>query len=274
MLAQHIYRCLGLPFLSHDATHAVYVTDTTGHIHFWNQGAADLFGWSELTVIGQDGWNESFLFSPEDQARGECEKERVRAMEEGLVTGEHRYLRRNGSRFLGRCTVLPLYGEPPVQGTEETVRWFLRIVQDVTASERQRQLLVAALDNQQRVTDVLQSSQLPELPDSHRVGIPLAVLYHPIRPEERVGGDFYDAFPLEDGSIALFVGDASGKGLAASARATEVRYSLRAFLREDPSPASAVTRVNTVLCRCSDLEDRDRHVFTTLTLVVISPDRR
>ena len=37
-----------------------------------------------------------------------------------------------------------------------------------------------------------------------------------------VGGDFYDAFPLEKGRVALVVGDASGKGLQAATRTAEV----------------------------------------------------
>jgi serine phosphatase RsbU (regulator of sigma subunit) len=111
-------------------------------------------------------------------------------------------------------------------------------------------------------------------------GVRLAcVVISPTHAEERVGGDFYDALRLSDGGIAIFVGDASGKGIRASSRATEVRYSLRAFLREDPDPARAVTRVNNILCQNLLLEQKvpfvsESMLFTTLTLAVIYPERR
>jgi hypothetical protein len=54
------------------------------------------------------------------------------------------------------------------------------------------------------------------------------------------GGDFYDAFQLPDGRVAVMVGDASGHGREAIARAASVRYSLRAYLDAGLEPNAAL----------------------------------
>ena len=75
--------------------------------------------------------------------------------------------------------------------------------------------------------------------------------------EANVGGDFYDAFRLPDGRIALVVGDVSGKGLAAAVRTAEVRYALRALLSSQPaaSPAQTLGLLNAYLCQAHTDDD-------------------
>ena len=48
-------------------------------------------------------------------------------------------------------------------------------------------------------------------------------------------------FALNGEQVALVVGDVSGKGLLAASRTAEVKYALRAFLREHASPAGRWT---------------------------------
>jgi phosphoserine phosphatase RsbU/P len=47
------------------------------------------------------------------------------------------------------------------------------------------------------------------------------------RQAQEIGGDCYDFMPLSDGSLALAMGDASGKGLAAALMISNVQSSLR-----------------------------------------------
>ena len=62
------------------------------------------------------------------------------------------------------------------------------------------------------------------------------------RPSGRaeVGGDFYDAFPLDDGRYVVFIGDVMGRGVAAAAAMAEVRAATRAFASVDPSPRAVL----------------------------------
>ena len=88
---------------------------------------------------------------------------------------------------------------------------------------------------------------------------------------EEFGGDFFDAFALPSGSVALVVGDVEGHGLQAAMRIGEIKYSLRAFLREDSDPAFALSRLNELVCASHRLDEQVEQVHTVLSVVVISP---
>jgi PAS domain-containing protein len=42
-------------FLSKSTRLGIYVSDTEGHILFWNHGATELFGWKEDDVLSKFG---------------------------------------------------------------------------------------------------------------------------------------------------------------------------------------------------------------------------
>jgi len=73
----------------------------------------------------------------------------------------------------------------------------------------------------------IQSVMLPaELLHAGRVSIS-----HAFQPMAEVGGDFLDYFELTDGSVGLYVGDVSGKGLPAAMYAALAVGTLRVFTR-------------------------------------------
>ncbi|MFK0125772.1 PP2C family protein-serine/threonine phosphatase [Streptomyces nigra] len=95
---------------------------------------------------------------------------------------------------------------------------------------------------------VLQQSLLPDiLPDVP--GAQTAAHYHTASPD-RLGGDFYDVFPLDSKRgerFGFFLGDVCGKGPQAAALTSLTRYTLRAAALHDPDPVSALTTLNKVL---------------------------
>ena len=60
----------------------------------------------------------------------------------------------------------------------------------------------------------------------------------------RVGGDWYDAFLLRDGRLAVLIGDVAGHGLAAAGTMAQLRNVLRARLFVGDHPAEALTQLN------------------------------
>ena len=95
-----------------------------------------------------------------------------------------------------------------------------------------------------RIAETLQSVILGNIPDEMN-GIELGCKYAPALDEAHVGGDFYDAFTLPGGKLALVVADVSGKGLAAAVHTAMCKYMLRGFAHHLPdSPARVLELLN------------------------------
>jgi serine phosphatase RsbU (regulator of sigma subunit)/anti-sigma regulatory factor (Ser/Thr protein kinase) len=65
-------------------------------------------------------------------------------------------------------------------------------------------------------------SRLPSIP-----GIRFQAIYQAAKAEALVGGDWYDAFRLDDGRIVLSIGDVMGSGLSAAVTMGAVRQAMR-----------------------------------------------
>lgn len=67
--------------------------------------------------------------------------------------------------------------------------------------------------------------RLPSVPD-----LRFDVLYEPADAALLVGGDWYDAFELRDGSIGVSIGDVSGHGIDSAAQMSSIRNAIRMAL--------------------------------------------
>ncbi|MGW0550649.1 PP2C family protein-serine/threonine phosphatase [Streptomyces altiplanensis] len=113
------------------------------------------------------------------------------------------------------------------------------------AAEEARQQAEADRARLQDALAVLQQSLLPAiLPPVP--GMEAAAHYHTASPD-RLGGDFYDVFPIDGKRFAFFLGDVCGKGPQAAAVTSLTRYTLRAAALHDPDPVSALSTLNKVL---------------------------
>jgi len=77
-------------------------------------------------------------------------------------------------------------------------------------------------------------------------GYELAWIYEVSEADAEVGGDFYDIFELGH-SVALVVGDISGKGLEAAAQTAMAKYMLRAYALRNNRPESVLYHLNNAL---------------------------
>ncbi|MEU2157149.1 SpoIIE family protein phosphatase [Streptomyces sp. NPDC019396] len=102
--------------------------------------------------------------------------------------------------------------------------------------------------DRQRLADALAVLQQSLLPDSLPTlpGLETAVYYHTASPD-RLGGDFYDLFHLDEGRWAFFLGDVCGKGPQAAALTSLTRYTLRAAAHHNPDPVTTLRTLNTAL---------------------------
>ena len=117
------------------------------------------------------------------------------------------------------------------------------------------------------VAELLQRAVLPEqLPTS--TALDLSARYLPAGPGVEVGGDWYDAFVHDDGSIGLVIGDVAGHDIQAASSMAQLRNALRAYALEGAPPAVVLNQLNRLLCRSAD------PLFASVIFAVMSADRR
>ncbi|MEU6284413.1 GAF domain-containing SpoIIE family protein phosphatase [Streptomyces sp. NPDC047028] len=106
---------------------------------------------------------------------------------------------------------------------------------------------------QQHTAEQLQLSLLPDL--SGLPHLQLAARYVAARERAEVGGDWYDAFPLPDGSAILAIGDVVGHDLAAAVRMGQLRNMLRALAYDSgDDPAGVMSRLDGVMQGLTSIE--------------------
>jgi serine phosphatase RsbU (regulator of sigma subunit)/anti-sigma regulatory factor (Ser/Thr protein kinase) len=103
-------------------------------------------------------------------------------------------------------------------------------------------IFVGLYERERVVAETLQRAMLPDsLPSLF--GVELCARYVPAEGGQ-VGGDWYDAFMLTDGRVAIAVGDVVGRGLRAAAVMSRLRNSLRAFAFEGHEPTRTLELLN------------------------------
>lgn len=89
----------------------------------WNRGAELLLGYSSEEMLGQPG---ALLFTAEDIARDEPEKEMSTALRDGRAEDERWHVRKDGSRFWGSGVVTPL------RNASGELRGYVKVMRDRT----------------------------------------------------------------------------------------------------------------------------------------------
>jgi serine phosphatase RsbU (regulator of sigma subunit) len=93
---------------------------------------------------------------------------------------------------------------------------------------------------QRNVAETMQRRLLAPLPQVGRLR--MAARYLPAQTAMEVGGDWYDAFLLSDGVLAVVIGDVVGHDLEAASHMAEVRNMLRAIAWDHEEPPSLIMR--------------------------------
>ncbi|MFE7168954.1 SpoIIE family protein phosphatase [Streptomyces sp. NPDC057616] len=91
---------------------------------------------------------------------------------------------------------------------------------------------------QRAVAEAMQLNLLAPLPQPGRLR--LAARYQPAPVGSQVGGDWYDAFELKDGALALVIGDVVGHDLTAAAGMAQLHGILRSLAWDHTEPPGAV----------------------------------
>jgi serine phosphatase RsbU (regulator of sigma subunit) len=108
-----------------------------------------------------------------------------------------------------------------------------------------------------------------ELLPRRSVKLPFAELRAVSIPAREVGGDFFNYFPLPDGSVALLMGDVSGKGMPAALLMANVQATLRARLPLEPDLACLADSLDREMEASTPPES-----FLTLFVAIVEPGAR
>jgi serine phosphatase RsbU (regulator of sigma subunit) len=137
------------------------------------------------------------------------------------------------SRTVG---VLTLYQDPGRVMSEADVRTAAEVAaQAGRAVER-----VHRHNQQAQLAEALQRSLLTSPPVLS--GVEVAVRYGPAAEAARVGGDWYDAFPLRDGTPVIVIGDVTGHDTAAAVAMGQLRGLLRGVAHAGAGSPAEVLR--------------------------------
>src|SRR5262249_27387427 len=98
---------------------------------------------------------------------------------------------------------------------------------------------------QKEFADTMQRSLLPHT-RPQLSGFKLGEVYESSARVD-VGGDIYDFMALEDGRLAVVLGDVTGHGVEATADMAMAKFVFRSLAREHPEPADFLAAANDVV---------------------------
>jgi DNA-binding response OmpR family regulator len=151
----------------------------------------------------------------------------------------------------------------PTANLTETLQGLVERVAQLTSVAADNLL---ALEREHQTAMLLQRSLLPAvLPQP--AGLSIAARYRASQRHAEVGGDFFDAFTIDDDCL-LVIGDVQGHSLEAAVVMAELRYSLRAYAYDGYAPADVLDRVDALL------ERNDAELIATACIARVAADRR
>ncbi|MCL5103686.1 MAG: SpoIIE family protein phosphatase [Armatimonadetes bacterium] len=157
-----------------------------------------------------------------------------------------------GERSFVQGSAAPIYDE------KGSILGAVGELEDITFLKNVQETLEKALAKECYLYEILQKSLIPDIPD-YKDGLMIGSAYSSAFAEDYMGGDFFDLFSLKPGQVSIVIGDVSGKGVRAAVLTALVKYTLRAYAYEDPSPRRLIEKLNDVVASETANDD-----FTTL----------
>lgn len=109
--------------------------------------------------------------------------------------------------------------------------------------QRARRAAEAAEREVRSIAEALQRSLLQRADLATEV-VAVATRYRPAVDALEVGGDWHDAFPVDDRTIGVSVGDVVGKGIDAACAMGQLRSALRALGRTGAGPSTVLGQID------------------------------
>jgi phosphoserine phosphatase RsbU/P len=126
----------------------------------------------------------------------------------------------------------------PTPELEEFTAAFRRFADQILHKRQQQDEMASAAEIQRSLLPDIAALQIPNGVDLHAA----------MRPARHVGGDFYDAFMLDDNRLLVTAGDVCGKGMPASLFMAVAVTVGRVVARQEQDLQTMVRLANSILC--------------------------
>ena len=244
-----------------NAIEGIIRTDENGRILQTNPALAHLVGYSSPEELMDSLDNASQLLVDPNQG---AELQEIVKTKGFVVNFTAQMRRKDGGLFWASVNV------KVVVDPAGKIKWYQGFLIDISDRKHMQDRLAAAAAKNKRIAVILQQSMLLASSPASYSRIEAEALYRAALTEARVGGDFFDLFALNSESVALIIGDASGKGLAAAARTMEVKHALRAFLYEHRAPEVALAKLNQFLYETHQFDKGSDGWFIVVAVAVLN----
>lgn len=212
--------------------YAMFLLDPQNKITYWSSGAEKVFGWSAAEATGKAG---ALVFTPEDRAKGEVEKELGTAAEKGFAPDRRWLQRKDGSRLWVDGVMRR------IDNGGGTVRGFAKICRDATdLYNAARELRYAHDDLEHRVHD--RTKELQAMNET---------LEDEMMWRQRLEREILEVTERERASISQDLHDSLCQELTATAFLLKSRA--RSLGRTDPEAGEALTEAAEMVNRNAGL---------------------
>ena len=187
--------------------YAMFLLDPENVITFWSAGAEKVFGWSAEEAVGRKG---ALIFTPQDRAKGEVEKEILTALEKGRALDQRWHMRKNGTRLWVDGVMRRL------DRADGTLRGFAKIARDASDQRDAEEALLHARDEMEqrvveRTRELMAMNTELEQTMAQRQQLERELLEISEREKRRVGEDLHDMVCQELTATALFLQSSAKK---------------------------------------------------------------
>jgi serine phosphatase RsbU (regulator of sigma subunit) len=161
---------------------------------------------------------------------------------------------------LAMVSLISLDPERPIE--PDTIEMALSIVGQAALAIDNARLY----EQQKAFADTMQQSLLPDY-EPEIEGLDVGAAYAASARVE-IGGDLYDFMVLDDGTLAVALGDVTGHGIDAAADMAMVKFVFRSLARRHPDPGDFLAATNEVV-----VEEVAAGKFVTMVYLSVDPAR-
>ncbi|MBN2443027.1 MAG: SpoIIE family protein phosphatase [Spirochaetales bacterium] len=233
----------------------IFITDMERKIVYWNQGGEELTGFTSDEVVGEYCYNFKGLCNTDQKGLYLCELGMC-PLERALSTntsGIYPHLvfmeKKDGNELPASINVGPIHD---INGK---IVGGICVFRDMT--DEYRQMKLAGEIQKKMIT----------LGKTRKNNISIDTFYKPV---EEIGGDFMEAFFLDDKNLVATIADATGHGISASLFTVIYKTLLHASFSQLHKPAEVLHNVNRGFLQTTQIEG----YYLTAILVVFNPITR